>query len=256
MENTGYIALSRQMAVRREMNTVANNIANANTPGYQSQATLFVDWLTKVNSGERLTFTRTMSFNQDFGLVRNTQSGALQKTNNDFDLAIQGEGYFTVETPLGERYTRNGRVMLNAEGTLVTPLGMPILDENGQEIQVPNNAITMNAYPDGTLTATVPNLEGGVPTEQDVGRIQIVTFENQQEMRMVDNSMFTGAGEPIDAEDSALVQGMIENSNVNPILELTKMIEVSRTFGRGQQLMETEHDRMRRAIQVLTRRAE
>jgi len=252
MENPIYVALSRQGRMRRAMDMVANNLANANTPAYNSQRMLFVDHLSDLKDGRFPTRFDDVAFTQDWGTVRNTQTGPLTTTGNDLDMAIEGDGYFTIETPLGPRYSRNGRFQLNAEGTIVTGLGQTVLDAGGNPLTIPANTREIKVYPNGTVAAQVQG-QGPVPVEIDVGQIQLVTFENQQEMKRLENGLYTGAGEPIESEEARLLQGMIENSNVNPILELAQMIEVSRTFGRGQQLMESEHDRLRRAIQIIAR---
>lgn len=250
MENAGYVALSRQAAARRELEVIAHNVANANTNGFQASKTLFREYLSRENSGERLSYGRKIAFVQDIGDVRDTRAGPLRSTYGEFDLAIDGEGYFTVETPLGPRFTRNGAFTINAEGEMTTAYGHRLLDDGGQPIALPEGTVKVKISPNGVVEAQLP-ADGDVPLFQPVATIRLVTFENQQEMKQIENGLLTGAGEEIALEDSKILQGMLEGSNVNPISEITRMIALQRGFGRGQEMMENEHERMRRAYRTL-----
>lgn len=252
MENTSYIALSRQDALRRELDIIANNVANANTAGYNGEKALFRDYLERVDSNEKLSTGRKMSFVQGIGTYRDTREGPMSPTGNALDLAIQGEGYFTIDTPLGPRYTRNGRFQVNQEGQITTSMGYRVLDSQGNAIQVPEGAVDLKIAPTGTIEAKLPG-QGGQAIFQQVGQLQVVTFENQQEMSHVEQGMYTAAGEEIIPEDSSIAQGMVEESNVQPLMEMTRMIELQRTYSRGQDLMEQEHERIRKAIQTLAK---
>jgi len=251
MENSGYVALSRQTALRRQMEVIAHNLANANTNGFQGSSTLFREYLTREESGARLSFNRKVAFVQDIGDVRNTATGALRATGGQLDLAIQGEGYFTIETPLGPRYTRNGAFQLNADGQITTALGQRLLDSGGDPLQLPDGAEAVKVSPNGVVEARLP-ANGDIPVFQPIGTIEIVTFENQQEMKQIESGLLTGAGEEIALEDSKVLQGMIEGSNVNPVSEMVKMIGLQRGFNRGQEMLTQEHERMRRAYRTLT----
>ena len=145
MENAGYIALSRQMTLRREMDVIANNMANLNTPAYKGESMLFVEYLETTDSGEK------MSFVQDIALVRNLTEGQMTATDNPLDTAISGDAYYEVETPLGARYTRNGAFRLNADNELVTVSGDKVLDEGGNPIVLPPNSRDVTITRDGTV---------------------------------------------------------------------------------------------------------
>ncbi|MGE5767574.1 MAG: flagellar hook-basal body complex protein, partial [Bacteroidota bacterium] len=166
MENAGYIALSRQMVLRREMDVIANNMANLNTPAYKGQSMLFVEYLETTDSGEK------MSFVQDISLVRNLTEGQMTTTENPLDLAIAGEGYFEIETPVGPRYSRNGVFQLNADGQLVTSSGQPVLGEGGQPITLPPNSTDVTVTRDGTISTS----------QGPAGRLRLVRFEDEQAM--------------------------------------------------------------------------
>jgi flagellar basal-body rod protein FlgF len=236
MENAGYIALSRQMVLRREMDVIANNMANLNTPAYKGQSMLFVEYLETSDNGEK------MSFVQDISLVRNLTEGQMTTTENPLDLAIAGDGYFEVETPVGTRYTRNGVFQLNAAGELVTSSGQQVLGEGGNPITLPANSRDVTVTRDGTIS-----------TDQGpVGRLSIVRFEDEQAMVKLADGLYDADGQdPLANEDAEVVQGMIEGSNVQGIIELTKMIETVRHYSATGKMVNDEHERLRRAIQSL-----
>jgi flagellar basal-body rod protein FlgF len=236
MENTSYIALSRQMVLRREMDVIANNMANLNTPAYKGQAMLFVEYLETSESGEK------MSFVQDISLVRNLTEGQMTSTENPLDLAISGDAYFEIETPVGPRYTRNGVFQLNADREIVTPDGLPVLGEGGGPITLPPNTSEITVTRDGTIS-----------TEQGpAGRLRLARFDDEQAMVKMSDGLYDPDGQDVlPAEDAEVVQGMIEGSNVQGIIELTRMIETSRQYAAAGKLVNDEHERLRRAIQSL-----
>lgn len=236
MENTSYIALSRQMALRREMDVIANNMANLNTTAYKGESMLFVEYLETTETGEK------MSFVQDISLVRNLTAGNLNSTENPLDTAISGDGYYEVETPLGPRYTRNGSFHLNGAGELVTANGEKVLGDGGNPIALPPNSS------DVTITR-----DGSVSTDQGpAGKIRMVRFENEQALIKLSNGLYDADGqEALAAEGSELMQGMVENSNVSGIIEMTKMISTVRSYSSTGRMVNEEHERQRRAIQAL-----
>ena len=236
MENAGYIALSRQMTLRREMEVIAHNMANLNTPAYKGESMLFVEYLEKTDSGEK------MSFVQDIALVRNLTEGQLSATDNPLDTAISGEGYYEVETPLGPRYTRNGAFRLNAEGELVTAAGNQVLDDGGNPIVLPPNSRDVTITGDGTVSTD----------RGPAGKIRLARFENQQALIKMANGLYDADGqEALPAEGAEIVQGMVEGSNVAGIIEMTKMIDTVRSYSSAGRMVNDEHERLRRAIQSL-----
>ncbi|NIA69452.1 flagellar basal-body rod protein FlgF [Pelagibius litoralis] len=236
MENAGYIALSRQMVLRREMDVIANNMANLNTPAYKGESMLFVEYLEKTDSGEK------MSFVQDIGLVRNLTEGNLSATDNPLDTAISGDAYYEVETPLGPRYTRNGAFRLNAEGELITVNGDKVLGDGGNPITLPPNSRDVTITRDGTVS-----------TDQGpAGKIRLARFENEQALIKQANGLYEADGQDaLPAEGSEVVQGMVEDSNVAGIIEMTKMIATVRSYSSTGRMVNNEHERLRRAIQAL-----
>src|SRR6185312_11727364 len=147
MENATYVALSSQMAIQRQMDVVANNLANASTPAFKGEEMLFSQYLVRP-SGQR----SPIAFVQDAGTVRDLREGPITQTGNPLDLAISGQGYFAVQTPLGVRYTRNGHFQLDSQGQIVTSQGYPVLTNSGQPLVVPANTHGITVATDGTVS--------------------------------------------------------------------------------------------------------
>ena len=242
MENTSYIALSRQTALWRQLDMVANNLANMNTPAFKGEGALFTEYLMKSPSDER-TFKDKLSFTQDFGTVRDLKEGPMLATGNPLDVGIHGEGYFTVETPDGIRYTRSGQFNLDNEGKLVTAEGFPVLSTNNEPFFFAPNENNIEISRDGTIST-----ENGV-----IGNLRLVTFENGQKLSKTYGSLYVTSEDnpPKDAEKVELAQGMLEQSNVQPVVEITRMIDIQRSYGFVQKLIEEEHERQRKAVDIL-----
>ncbi len=236
MESPALITLSRQLTLRREMDVVANNIANMNTPSFKGEQMMFVEYLVKPERNQPLSFV------QDFGMVRDMTEGPLAPTNNPLDIAISGDGFFTVDTENGARYTRSGRFQLDQDGQVTNQLGQPLLTQDGQPIVVPPGSGPITIASDGTFSA-------GTDT---FGTIGIVTFDNPRDMKREANNLFNTDEPPQPAIDSQIMQGMLEESNVSGIAEMTRMIEIHRRYTSNQRLMQQEHDRIRRSITKLT----
>jgi flagellar basal-body rod protein FlgF len=236
MENTLYIALSRQMVMQRHMEVIANNIANMSTPGFKGEQMLFVEYLGTMDSGE------TVSYVQDLAVVRDFGEGALTHTGNALDVAIHGSGWLVVDTPDGQRYTRNGHLSLDQNGRIVTSEGYAVLDRNGQPITLGPEDSRIVISGDGTIATN------GGPK----GRLNIVTFEDEQQLRKESGSLYTTDAPAQPALRAQVVQGMIEGANVEPIIEVTNMIWALRNYQAAQQLIEGDDGLLRRAIDTLT----
>lgn len=238
MENSLYITLSRQEALRRQMEVVSNNIANMNTTGFKSQRMLFLEYLERPDrEGDR------MSFVQDYGLMRNTAAGPLTVTNNQMDVALRGEGYFALETLSGPRYSRAGSLQLNPNRELVDRAGLPVLDENNQRIVLPPDTTELHIRGDGT-----------VETEQGVaGKLKVVRFEDEQQLTELGAGLYSTDQEEIPVEQPQVTQGAVEGSNVQSVVEMTQMIDIMRTYQSVQKMIDTEHERVRTAIRQLGR---
>ena len=239
MENVSYIGLSRLSTMRRQMDVIANNLANMNSNAYKGERVMFEEFLKGPSHKEK------HSFVTDFGVLRNMQAGKLEHTGNTFDLAINGPGYLTVETPQGRRFTRDGHLRLDAERRLVTSGGHPVLDNRGREIVIPPDAAETPAVAvDGTINVG----------QQQIAKIDLVNFASEHELRKTAHGLYATSQEPQPAPStSTIAQGVLEASNVEPILEMTNMIELLRQYQSTQNMLDSEHERMRTAIQRLGR---
>ncbi|MCB1886855.1 MAG: flagellar hook-basal body complex protein [Rhodocyclaceae bacterium] len=236
MDNAGYVSLSRQTALLNEMRIVANNIANAATTGYRQEGLVFSEYIQSAPDQVSLSMTR--------GQVRNTSldQGTLTQTNGALDFAIEGDGFFLVETANGQRLTRAGSFAPNADGDLVNHDGHRVLDAGGAPLFVPaGTAIAVAA--DGTLSA-----DG-----QPIGQIGVVLPSDPLSLVREDGVLFRTDGGTEPAEGSRVLQGFLESSNVNPILQIARMIEVQRAYEAGQNLLDTEDQRIRNAVKTLIR---
>lgn len=238
MENSIYLGLSRQMALQNNLNIVANNIANMNTSGFRGQNLLFEEYISDPRYGDD-----ALSFVYDYGQYQMTSPGSLTQTENPLHVALNGPGFMAVQMPNGQTgYTRDGAFQKSADGTLLNASGWPVMGQGGP--------ITI---PAGSTEISID--ERGMISDQNgtIGQLQIVEFENVQELEAVGNNLYTTDGAFTAATNTVARQGFLEGSNVNSIVEMTRMIEILRDFQATQKLLESEHDRLRSAIQKLTR---
>ena len=239
METTTYIALSKQVALRRQMDQVAQNLANMNTSGFKSAHMLFTEYLT---DRERLADQERLSMVNDYGQYRNFEAGSIQATGNELDFALQGKGYFAVLNPqTGEElYTRNGNFRLNENKEIVTGDGWLVANRDGGSLTLPAGTKVIKVNGDGSVEA-----DGNA-----VGQLKVVEFENQQLLKAAGGTRYNGE-DAVLSESTQVQQGALEGSNVNPMLELTEMIDVSRDYQRVSRVLEAEHERQNTVIRKL-----
>jgi flagellar basal-body rod protein FlgF len=241
MENSLLISLSHQIASYRSMDVIANNLANVSTPAYQREEPTFNEYIAQVRPAEGQTGMQSLSFVQDAGVVRDLSEGHLNTTNAPFDMAIHGKGYFAVQTPVGERYTRNGHFGLDASGQLVT--------SNGDTVQGDGGAITITPD-DGEVHIAQDGTVSG--KNGQIGRIRVVDFANPRALTKEGASLYAAGGQsPASAEGFTLQSGMLETSNVEPVIEISHMIEVMRAYQATATMTQTQEDLMRQAIDKL-----
>lgn len=240
MDNTTLVTLSRQDAMARSMDVIANNLANLNTNAYKGETVLFEQFVQEVVDADGV--TQEVTLVNDYGNLRDTDEGSFYETGNDFNIAIRGDGYLVTETADRElQYTRNGVLRLDSDGQLVAASGDPVLDADNQPIVLTTTDYNLKIGKDGTIsTSNGPR-----------GKLQLVSFENEQHLRKVGNGSFTATEASLPAENITIVQGMLERSNVSSILEMTKMIDVSRSYQSAAKAMQTNGDLIRKAINEL-----
>ena len=238
MDHTGYVTLTRQSGLMREMQVLANNIANAATTGFRQEGMVFSEYVQRLQGAPSV----SMAYGNASGM--SLVQGPLTQTGGKFDLAIEGDGFFLIETPQGERLTRAGAFTPNAAGDLVTPDGYLVLDAGGAPVFVPPDATDLAIGSDGTISA------GGQPIGQ-IGLYQ--PAEGGQLRREVGVRFSTDAAiEPV--ETGRILQGFLEGSNVDTVGQLVRLIEVQRAYEMGQSFLDSENERILAAIDAVSRR--
>lgn len=237
MDITGNVATSRLVAQQRAMDVIADNIANANTPGFRAERVQFSDWLSKQSTAPE----RTVAYTQDRATWREQQSGTLTHTGNPLDLALTNDGYFTVSTPRGPRLTRDGRFTLLPSGTVADSAGDALLDSNGQPVQLSQTDTIITVAGDGTLSS-----ENG-----QLAKIGVVQPSDPMQLTAEGNTLFRSGSATAPVATPAVVQGAVEDSNVQPVLEVTRMMDGERQFQFMIQFIQAESDRQQSVIDKL-----
>ena len=235
MENTGYVALSRQLALQNHLSVLAHNIANANTTGFLGDDLTFQQVLTRAEPGREIAFVQDLTPKPDLS------EGELRMTHSPLDFAIGRSGMFAVETDRGIRYTRAGHFRLDQENRLVTFDGDPVLDVNDQPIELPGEIDKLQVGKDGTLS-----IDGEI-----VGQFRRASFEEPERMKREGAMLFRTDEAPGVAAEAEIYQGALEASNVEPVLAMTQLMETNRAFQKTQKLIETQHQMTRKAVERL-----
>lgn len=250
MQNALLIGLSRQVALGRELDVVANNLANINTNGFKSAGAIFEEYIPPVARADNgAANSGRLSFVQDRATWTNLSQGAVERTGNPLDVAIDGTGFLAVQTPNGERYTRNGALQINAAGQLVTSQGFQVLGDAGPIVLQPNDRdITISA--DGMVSVRVGNATN---VDSPRGRLRIVGFDRPSQLQKDGSGTFLMPNTVAQVPDttSRLVQGAVEKSNVSSVLEMARMIEVTRSYTQIASLLQQQGDLNRTAIEKL-----
>ncbi len=243
MENAFLVSLSHLSALKREMDVIANNLANANTGAFKAENVLFKEFISPTAEGD--TAAPSISFVLDYGVVRNLAVGTLTHTGNPLDMAISGEGYFAVQSKDQIAYTRSGHFNLNTKGELVTSEGNQILNGDLKPITIPPGSPMPEISSDGTISGP------GLPNQ----KLGIFTFQDQQNLRKIGSGLFITDEEraPLEKGKINLVQGSVETSNVEPVTEITRMIEVMRKYQSAAQLTSADDELTRKVIDQLSR---
>lgn len=236
MDAAGYATLNRQSGLMREMGVVANNIANSSTTGFRREGVVFSEYVAALDQDPSLSMAYANGRHVDLS------QSTIAQTGGQFDFAIQGEGFFLVDTPQGQRLTRAGSFTPNDAGELVTADGYRLLDAGGAPIFIPPDARSVGMASDGTLSAN----------GQPIAQIGLWETADPMSLRHQSGTLLdAGAVQP--AEGATVLQGMLEDSNVEPVSEIARMIEVQRSYELGQKFLDDEDARVRGVIQTLGR---
>ena len=241
MDNTSYVALSRQTALWKQMEVVANNMANLNTAGFKAEEVMVAEKDVKTKS-DTTPFGRQIAYVHDLGTVRDPKEGPLSKTGAPLDVAIHGSGYFTLDSPSGARYSRAGHFRLDENGMIVSGDGLPVMQANNTPIIVAPNEAQINIANDGTVST-----ENG-----QIGQMRIVSFANEQDLKKVGDGTYITTAAANTVARPYLTQGMLEDSNVEPISQMTQMLTVMRNYQSIQNILDNEQDRIVKAMPILS----
>lgn len=238
MENSLYIGLSKQVVLQERMDIIAQNVANVNTPGYRGQNMIFSEYIDKPRY-----MKEDMSLVLDYGQYQMTDPGSMKETGGPLDVALVGNGFLGIQTPDGIQYTRAGNLTMDAEGTVRNARGMAVANADGGDITIPRNATDLRIDQKGVITSAAGQH----------GQLMVVEFDNYQRLDPRGNGLYatTEAAKP--AEKTVVKQGYIEGSNVQAVLEMTRMIDVSREYQAVQNMMQSEHERLKSSAQRLAK---
>ncbi len=238
MSNTIYTSLTRQSGLMKEMQAIAHNMSNMATTGFRAEGVIFAEHVKSM--GPR---NPSISFATADGHMTSQTQGTLTQTGGQFDFAIEGDGFFQVETPEGLRITRAGAFFPSPEGELLTADGYPVLDAGGAPVFVPADAGQIALAADGTLSVN------GNPLAQ----LGVVMPAEGAELTRENGVRFAVNGDLFPVENPAVFQGFLESSNVDPVTEIARMIQVQRAYEMGQGFLEKEDERMRGIMSLISR---
>ena len=244
MDNSLLVSLSQQLAAYRAMDVIANNIANASTPGFKRETAKFEEFVTHVRPSETQQGPQALSFVKDAGVVRDLGQGEMTSTGASFDFAINGKGFFAVQTPNGMRYTRDGHFSLNQDGQLVTSDGYAVQGDGGNITITPDDG-NVSVGPDGTISSI---LNGA---SNQIGKLQVMSFPNERAMTKQGANLYSTTQAATPSTESTVAQRMLEGSNVKPVIEISHMVEVMRAYQMTATLSSSQEQLMRQAIDKL-----
>jgi flagellar basal-body rod protein FlgF len=227
MDGAPLVNLSNLIAKLRSIDVIANNIANASTPGFKREVAKFEEFLKLMPPSEGEDKPELLSLVANVGAVRDLSQGSINLTGAPYDLAINGKGFFVVQTPQGERYTRDGHFTLDSQGRLVTSGNALVATESGTLTIAPTDG-SISISRDGTVSGKTATL----------GKIRIVDFESPEKLRQEGANLYS-SDQMAKPATGQIQQGAIENSNVEPVIEIAHMIEVMRAYEAASGLMKS-----------------
>ncbi len=242
MDNTINIALSRLATQQKAMDMVAGNLANTSTPGFRAERMVFADWLNSQPNSALPAGDRKLAFTQVRATYHDQSEGSISTTSNPLDLALSGGGFFTVQTANGTRLTRAGRFSLQADGGITDESGNPLLDTNGAPMKISPADTQLTVKSDGSLSS-----ENG-----PLGQIAVVTPNDPNRITAEGGRLFRADVPTSPVTQPKVIQGALEESNVQPITEVTRMMTTERDFQFVSQFVEAEGQRKQTAIDKLT----
>jgi flagellar basal-body rod protein FlgF len=226
------------VAQQRALDVRAENIANVNTPGFKGESVMFSDYLLQQRGVSTPPGGGTVQMVQDRATWRDFQEGQMEKTGNALDLALRGDGFFTVNTPRGPRYTRSGRFSISQAGQIVDMGGNPLVGTDGRPITVSADDTNLTVTTDGSISSNAGQ----------IGKFRIVRFDDQQSMQAEGSSLFNTTQPARVVAQPNVMQGAVEGANIQPIVQLTQMMSEMRDYQDASQFVDAEAKREQSAI--------
>jgi len=241
MDNALMLGLQSQRVLQRRMDVAANNLANVATSGFKADALLLEEAQgTNAHAEED---PREIRFTRDIGVMHNMEQGPIAMTGNPLDIALEGDGFIIVEGPSGPLYTRDGAFTLTGEGRLVTSDGRAVLSSGGAPIVLDPQGETPSIGRDGAIRVA------GV----EAGRIGVASFAAPGALSKVGDNLWDAQGQQPGEFEGVVIQGALEGSNVRPVVELTRLIEISRAYQSAAKIVSGADELRQRAIERLGR---
>jgi flagellar basal-body rod protein FlgF len=239
MDNTLMLALQTQRTLQRRMDVTANNLANVTTSGFKADEVLFEE--VEDTGAETEEAPHDIVFVRDIGMTRDMGQGAIAMTGNALDVAIEGDGFFIIEGPSGPLYTRDGAFSLAGDGRLVTADGRAVLNSGGAPIVLDPQGETPSIGRDGVIRVA------GV----EAGRIGVASFAAPSALLKVGDNLWDAQDQAPGAFEGVVLQGALEGSNVRPVIELTRLIEISRAYQSAARIIADADALRRQTIETL-----
>jgi flagellar basal-body rod protein FlgF len=250
MDTALYVGLSRQMTLRRQLDIAANNMANVDTVGFKVESLMLQAAPMQANVPGVKGLMSPVRYVVDDGVGRDFGQGGLEQTSNTYDLGLEGDGFFTIQTANGPRYTRDGRFTVDSQNRLVTKAGDPVVNANGAGVTLDPTLSPPTIAKDGVISQTDSR---GVTNA--VGSISAVRFANLSGLQKTGDNLYTSDEVPQAARDVGIRQGMVERSNVQPMIEITSLIDITRAYERVTQMMASNQELSKSAVERLGRAA-
>jgi flagellar basal-body rod protein FlgF len=250
MENTLLIGLSRLTTLERQIDVISNNVANVNTNGFKADKAMFQEYLMPVAHADNFVGKdRRISYVMDRATWRDNGQGSIEQTGNPLDVALDGTGYLAVQTPAGERYTRNGSLQINSQGQLTTADGHLVLGTAGPiTFQPGDHDVVISG------TGTVSVRQGNTLVDSQRGQLRIVNFAQPQLLQKEGANLMVAPNGVAATNDpkTYLRQGSIERSNVSAVAEMSHLIQVSRTYQEIASILKQQGDMRKAALNQLS----
>ncbi|WCL53035.1 flagellar hook-basal body complex protein [Gimibacter soli] len=246
MDSTLYISLSHRMALRRRMDVAAHNVANMSTTAFKKERVAFSQYLMDAPGAEAATRGK-IAYVLDHGVIRNLEIGRMVPTENPLDIYIDGKAYFSVQAQNGDTlYTRNGRMMVDADGELALTSGEKLLDDGGATIEMPDGYTSVAIAPDGSVSTNLG----------PIAKLQIAAFTDEQALQRRGSSLYETNALPMPVDDMpriTLIPKAVEESNVNPIESMMEVMEVLHAYEKSAKFEKDYQDMRKDALDRLAR---